>query len=105
MSVDINSLASEFGYTVEDVKELISSFIQENKDMFEVISVSLEGNDFEHITMGAESIKNGAQHLQLSNMQKIAEEMLSCAAAQDKEGCTETFAGMQALLLELEKAI
>ncbi|RLA72823.1 MAG: hypothetical protein DRG24_01940 [Epsilonproteobacteria bacterium] len=105
MSLDINNLASEFGCTVEDIKELIGSFIQESKDMFEVIILSLEGNDYESINMGAESIKIGAQNLQLSDMQKIADEMLSCAVAQDKERCSETFATMQALLSELEKAI
>ena len=105
MSLDLNNLASEFGCTVDDIKELIGSFIQESKDMFEVISLSLEGNDYESINMGAESIKTSAQNLQLSDMQKIANEMLSCAATQNKETCLETFSTMQALLLELEKTI
>ena len=73
--------------------------------MFEVISISIEGSDFDNITMGAESIKVGAQNIQLSEMQKIAEKMLSCAAAQYKEGCLETFEAMQAYLLELKKAL
>ena len=105
MRLDINNLALEFGCTVEDIKELIGSFIQESKDMFEVISLSLEGDDFDSINMGAESIKISAQNLQLSDMQKIADEMLSCAATQNKETCLETFATMQALLVELEKTI
>ena len=105
MSLDINGLASEFGCSIDDIKELIGSFIQESKDMFEVISISLDGDDFDNIHMGADAIKTGAQNIQLLHMQQIAEKMLSGATAQDQESCSEAFTAMKAHLSELESVI
>ncbi len=105
MSLDINKLASEFDCTVEEIKELTGVFMGEAKDMFEMISFALESNDFEHITIGAESIIIAAQNLHLSDIKEAADQMLSSSVAQDKEACSKNFAAMQVTFLELEKAI
>jgi len=105
MSLDINKLVSEFNCTVEEIKELAGVFAGETKDMFEMIDFSLESNDFEHITMGAEAINIAAQNLHLYDIKEAAEQLISSSAAQDKEACSENFAAMQVAFSELEKIL
>ena len=82
-NVEIENLANELDFEVDDVKMLIMNFLQVvTNDLLE-LSRAIESEDFEEIAHNAHSIKGSSANLRLKEVSLIAKEIE--LNAQDKK--------------------
>jgi len=74
-NVDIENLANEFGFEVEDVKMLLMNFLQVTNSYLLELSKAIESEDFEKIAQNAHSIKGSSANLRLKGVSLVAKEI------------------------------
>ncbi len=70
--LDIEALAQEMGFEVEDVMMLVSMFVEGAQTSLEAIFQAIPATDLETLAQEAHSIKGSAANLKLENISKLA---------------------------------
>ena len=70
--LDIEALAQEMGFEMEDVMMLVTMFVEGAQTSLETILVAIPTNDLDTLAQEAHSIKGSAANLKLEAISKLA---------------------------------
>jgi HPt (histidine-containing phosphotransfer) domain-containing protein len=73
--INIQKIANELEFEIEDVKMLIGVFLDSAKENLEKIESAIEQNDYETIFKSAHSIKGSSANFTLDDISQLAKEM------------------------------
>jgi HPt (histidine-containing phosphotransfer) domain-containing protein len=75
MKYDLEQIANDLDFEVEDVQELIDIFTEVAKSSLELMKIGINENNFEKITQSAHSIKGSSSNILLDDISKLAKEI------------------------------
>lgn len=78
-SIDVESIARELDFDVEDVEMLLEAFLESCAELLPQLDKAIQSNDLEEIFKAGHSIKGIASNLLLSDISQIAKEMEGAA--------------------------
>jgi len=70
--IDLNSIASQLGFELEDIQMLVEMFIDSSKQSLQEMESALTNNDLKQLSAHAHSIKGSAANLTLEEISDIA---------------------------------
>lgn len=70
--IDINEIANELDFTIDDVRMLIGIFLDTAQDSLNNLETSIRENNFEEIAQFAHSIKGSSANLRLKEISELA---------------------------------
>ncbi|MFK5975408.1 MAG: hypothetical protein QM493_02760 [Sulfurovum sp.] len=98
MSINLDEIASSFGCSVGDVKELLGGMITESSNIIEIIETSIVSEDYDSIIMASEMIKGKINHFQLTDMDSAIDAIIASGKAEDKAGSQTHFNSLKSAL-------
>jgi hypothetical protein len=105
MSVDLESIASEFKCSVDDVKGMLVGIVSELNNIVEIIEISINSDDFESIVMASGMINTHIGHFQLNDIEASTKSLINSANAKDISSCQSNFTSLKAGITQLETLV
>ncbi|MCF6172365.1 MAG: Hpt domain-containing protein [Campylobacteraceae bacterium] len=78
-TIDLQKIADNLDFDLEDVEMLIEVFLQSARDNLQILKNAIEANDFESIFQSAHAIKGSAANFTLKEISNLAKDMESNA--------------------------
>lgn len=74
-NVDVENIANELDFDVEDIEMLLEVFLESSKESLEQMEDALNSNDLETLYQSAHGIKGSASNILLNNISDIAKDI------------------------------
>ncbi|MBN2782467.1 MAG: Hpt domain-containing protein, partial [Campylobacterales bacterium] len=74
-NLDLEAMASELDFDLEDVEMLVESFLETADESLEDMKIAIESNDMDGIFQSAHAIKGISANLTLNHISNIAKEI------------------------------
>jgi HPt (histidine-containing phosphotransfer) domain-containing protein len=84
-SINHEEMAVSIGLKLKHIPMLIASFIEESKQILDLLEESISTKNYEKIRSNAHSIKGSAGNLKFTEIYEMAEEMEFAASAQKSD--------------------
>lgn len=98
MSINLDAIASNFGCSVGDVKELLGGLVAELSNIMEIIDTSIVSDDFDSIIMASQMLKEKINHFELTDMESAIDAIISSASSGDKATSQTHFNSLKSAL-------
>ncbi len=105
MSIDLESIASEFKCSVDDVKGMLVGIVSELNNITQIIEASIRSNDFESIVMASGMITTHINHFQLNDIEVSTKSLINSANAKDIFNCQSNLNSLKVAIAELEALV
>lgn len=73
--IDLQELADELDFDLEDVEMIMESFIENSRVNLEILEKSIQNDDIESIRLSSHSIKGSASNLLLNDIYNVARDI------------------------------
>jgi len=84
-SINHEEMAASIGLKSKHIPMLITSFIEESKQILDVLEESISTRDYEKIRLNAHAIKGSAGNLKFTEIYEMTKEMEFAASAQKSD--------------------
>lgn len=101
-TIDLQNIADQLGFDVEDVKMIMDSFYDNAKISLQEMKIAIEANNFENIQNTSHAIKGSALNLLLNNIAKIAQNIEHNAIKKNKINYFKNYTELEALIYRLK---
>jgi len=81
-TVDLQKIADELDFDLEDIEMLMEVFLESSKDSLDELKGAIDSNDLETLFRSAHSIKGSAANLTLMEISDLAKEIEHSAKEQ-----------------------
>jgi|GEM_PF-1271672 len=105
MSVDLNALASDFGCSTDDVKEMLSEIVVSLDDIFVAIEVTIADNDCGAVAELGGMVQSKINHFHITDMDSAAAALIDAANGGDSAACKSSYDSLKAVLDEVKGLI
>jgi len=100
--IDLQKIADELEFDLEDVEMLIEVFIDSAEESLETLSEAIENNDYDNIFKSAHAIKGSAANLTLFEISELAKTLESEARESNGFDYKSTFNQLNLLIENLK---
>ncbi len=101
-SVDLQKIADELDFDLEDIEMLMEVFIEGAKESLASLKIAIDDNNYDEIFKSAHAIKGSSANLTLMNISDIAKEIESCARQSDTMDYLEKYELLNSMLNNLQ---
>ncbi len=101
-SIDLQKIADELDFDLEDVEMLLEVFTESANESLESLKTAIDDNNFEGIFHAAHAIKGSSANLTLMDISNIAKEIELEARADNSINYLEKYNNLKVLLDNLE---
>lgn len=101
-SIDLQKLADDLDFDLEDVEMLIEVFVETATESLTVLKTAIENDDYEQIFNTAHSIKGSAANLTLSNISEVAKKLETMVRAEEKNDYFEVYLELSQLINNIQ---
>ncbi len=83
-NIDLQEIAEELDFDLEDVEDLIEVFLESSKESLEQLKTAIKNNDKAAMILPSHAIKGSAANLTLMEISSLAQD-IELSAKEDKE--------------------
>jgi len=105
MSIDLDSIASNFNCSVDDVKGLLENVFVQVSSFVEIIEFSVSSGDFSSIKIALDMIILEINHFGLIDMESAISLLGSFCDSEDIDGVNSSFLFFKSSLLDLNSVL
>ncbi len=100
--VDLQSIADELDFDLEDIEMLLEVFLESAKESLEILKEAVQSDDKESIFTSAHAIKGSASNILLDKISDIAKYMESNARESNDIDYKTKYEELEYLILNIE---
>ncbi len=100
--INLQEIADELGFDLEDVEMLMEVFLESAKDNLQELKIAVDTNDMKSIFASAHAIKGSAANLTLNEISTIANEMEHNAREEKDMNYKESYKKLQLFIDNIE---
>ncbi len=101
-TLDLQKIADELDFDLEDVEMLLEVFLQSAQESLNALKDAVEANDFESIFASAHAIKGSAANILLDDVATIAKEMEHSARENREIDYLDSYEKLKSLISDIE---
>ncbi len=105
MSLNISEVASSFGCSESEVKELLVGVTANIPDMINIIKDSISSDDFSDISIATDMIRTKINHFNLTDIESAIDSLDTAASNNDKATLESSFTALNSAFSDVMSAI
>ncbi|MBL0721113.1 MAG: hypothetical protein JJV88_00870 [Sulfurovum sp.] len=105
MSINLDSMASDFNCSIDDVKSLLTGVVSQVNSFVEIIEVSITSSDFEAVKIASEMILQEVKSFHVSDITSAVSSLISASNSEDIDGVNNSFNSLKSAISDLNNSI